>query len=390
MKINISKKIIIDYALQFISAFLACFLTFYVWNYVNMNNYLVCQCFILIASLTFPKHDDIFFGSALSGLTSKKYIPNAQFLFLVVVFDFLIFILIKKLFVGFGGKYGLIAFGSNITVCCIIWLCQNYTYPLYDFNYYAILDLFIYIFGPMISGTSSVCSYCFNNFLKFRNKHAAVITSGILFSLLLLLITISPEQDDGKKFGLTYGEIFTSFGQIGVLSALTKEEFLKHFNIKRKIIQHYFLIGYIAGWISVASYGTFIVGGKVGVVAFISSNFYIRTLRIFKKTFYILINRKKLRKSNTINTIEEKEMKNINIDQINTKVMTSKETEHEGLNKNNINMSTPNIVTSFPESEESKSNSEKVLVNSVRFFSTEAFSNKKIEKKSSSQIENIE
>ena len=55
-------------------------------------------------------------------------------------------------------------------------------------------------------------------------------------------ISISDDEDTLKKSSDSItpvdNVIFTSFGQIGVLSSLTKEEFLKHFNIKRKIIQN--------------------------------------------------------------------------------------------------------------------------------------------------------
>lgn len=279
-----NKKNIIDYFFQFFSAFIGCFLTFYIWNLTQMNNIIVCQALILFASLTFPKYDDIFFASALSGMTSMQYLPNIGFLFLVAIFDFIIFKMLKNLFIGFGGKYGVVAFLSNILVCSLILLFrQDYNYPFNDFSYYEVLDLFIYIFGPFICGIATVLGYLFSNYFEFRNKHASVISSGLIMSLLCLMLEINPSLTNEIIFTLSYGEIFILFVQIGLLGALTKEEFLKPFEFKGYMIQHYFLIGYLAGWINIALFSCFWVGGKVGVITFFSTNMYVRSLRVWNK-----------------------------------------------------------------------------------------------------------
>ena len=289
-----SVKRILEFALQFLAAFLGSILTFHIWNYTNTNNYIVAQALILIASQTFPRHDDIFFGARLSGLTRLKFLPGTFFVFFIPIFVFLIFNLMKKVFVGFGGKYGFVAFTANVIVCCFCIPRKDYTYPLYDPNYYVALDIFIYIFGPLVSAGSASLGYIFYNYFKFRNKHAAVITDGLFLSLCFLTLTISPMLPNNTKFSLTYGEIFIQNAQIGVLTALTKEDFFKNYLIKNLMVPHYFLMGYIAGWIQIGTFGVFIVGGKVGVMAFLATNFYVRSIRhMFKIQETIQEQRKK-------------------------------------------------------------------------------------------------
>ena len=159
-----SVKRILEFALQFLAAFLGSILTFHIWNYTNTNNYIVAQALILIASQTFPRHDDIFFGACLSGLTRLKFLPGTFFVFFIPIFVFLIFNLMKKVFVGFGGKYGFVAFTANVIVCCFCIPRKDYTYPLYDPNYYVALDIFIYIFGPLVSAGSASLGYIFYNY----------------------------------------------------------------------------------------------------------------------------------------------------------------------------------------------------------------------------------
>lgn len=254
-------------------------LTFYIWNRIKMNNIIVCQSLILIFSLVLPKHDDIFFASALSGLTAKIYMPYEFSIFIVALLVIFFFNAIKNLFIGYGGKYGVIAFLSNLIPCSFFALDQNYKQPFYDQRFYEALDFYIYIFGPLVCGFTSLLASFFALKMKFKNKHSAVISSGLLFSFLLILISKSPNEG---SFSFTYGEIFILFDQVGLLCALSKENFFKMCAFKQQIFHNYFLMGYLAGWINIASIGICNIGGKVGVVAFLATNFYIRSIKVLR------------------------------------------------------------------------------------------------------------
>ena len=279
---NFIKKVL-NYALQFLSSLMGVILTFYIWNFANLNNIMVCEALVLMMSLLFPnKHDDIFFSAALGGLTPKRFLPNPGYVFLLAIFVFIIFNLSKKIFVGFGGKYGTIAFFSNLLACFFAYLGENDEYPFYDSTYYKALDIYIYIFGPLVCGASCTLCYVYYHYFNVRQIHVATNINGLLDSLLLLLIKDGP-QYDGVKFVFSYGEIYTYFAQIGLLAALFKQDFVKQLPIKGHIMQNFFLIGYLAGWIYISVYGFFNVGGKNGFMAFLSCNVYIRSLRIINK-----------------------------------------------------------------------------------------------------------
>lgn len=93
------------------------------------------------------------------------------------------------------------------------------------------------------------------------------------------MITISPRKRE-KIFHLNYGDIFILFDQIGLLCTLCQEQFFKNAKLKGQIYHNYFLMGFFAGWIQIATFGVANLGGKVGLVAFLSTNFYIRNLRM--------------------------------------------------------------------------------------------------------------
>lgn len=321
-----SKKIL-DYALQFLASILGVILTFYIWNFSDMNNILVCEALILIFSLLFPgKHDDTFFSAALAGLTAKRYLPNPGFVFLLAIFVFLIFNSVKKILIGFGGKLGTIAFFSNLLACFFAYLGESDEYPFYDHNYYEVLDVYIYVFGPLVCGVSCLLAYIYHNYFHLT-KNVALNVNGLLDCLVLLLIDTIPNYADGKRFSLSYGEIYCYFAQIGLLVALMKEENFSKVRFRGCIFHHYFLVALLAGWIYIGVYGFFSVGGKNGFMAFISSNIYIRTIRIFTP------NDKKTNLNNKIFDIEIKNLSNhdqvFTNNQNNNKVFTTEEDPKE-------------------------------------------------------------
>ena len=271
--------------LRFLSSLLGCILTFYIWNYGNMDVILVNESLILIFSLLFPnKHDDMFFSAALAGMSSKYLLPNPGFVFLLATFVFIIFGLIKKIFVGYGGKYGTIGFFGNLLAVFCSYLNQDCEYPLYDFEYYKMLNWKIYVFGPLVCGVSGFLCYIYHKYFGLT-KHVACTVNGLLDSLLLLLIQERPEYD-GLSFSLTYGEIFNFFQHIGLLAGLNNEAMVSSSNLtdKKEILgKHFFFIGFLAGWIYIAVMPFFIVGGKNGLMAFLASNIYIRSLRLWSK-----------------------------------------------------------------------------------------------------------
>ena len=271
-------------SLRFLASLLGCILTFYLWNYNNLNNILVSECLVLLYSLLFPfKHDDMFFSSSLAGLTSKKYLPNPGWVFLLATFVFLNLVGTKKIFVGYGGKYGTLGFFGNLLALLFAYLNNDCDYPVYDFDFYRMLNWRIYVFGPVVTGISSLLSYVYYNYFNLT-KIVAANVNGVLNSLLLLLIHERPEFN-GVHFYMTYGELYSYFEHIGLLASLTKDELLIKSQKKGKkehLGLHFFLIGYLAGWIYIAVMPFLNVGGKNGFMAFIGNNIYVRITKLLK------------------------------------------------------------------------------------------------------------
>ena len=278
-------KSIYENSLRFLASLLGCVLTFYLWNYNDLNNILVNECLVLLYSLLFPfKHDDMFFSSALAGISPKKYLPNPGWVFLLATFVFLIFVGTKRIFVGYGGKYGTMGFFGNLLVVLFAYLNNDCDYPVYDFDFYKMLNWRIYVFGPVVTGISCLLSYVYYNYFNLT-KHVAANVNGVLNSLLLLLIHEKPGFN-GNLFYMTYGEIYNDFEQIGLLASLTKDEYLiksEKKNEKEHLGLHYFIIGYLAGWIYIAVMPFLNLGGKNGFMAFLGNNVYVRISLLFKR-----------------------------------------------------------------------------------------------------------
>lgn len=292
---------------QLLSCLLGCVLTFYIWNYTKINNLLVSETLTLLFSLMFPnQHDDIFFSASLAGLTNKIYLPNAGFVFLLSFLDFFIFNASKNILNGFGGKFGTIGFISNLIACFFAYLNQqNQDYPFENLKYYEILDVYFYVFGPLICGVSCYLSYIYHNYFNL-SKFVGLNVNGVINSFLLLLINIYPLDYLGNSFVLNYGEVLNYFSQIGLLAALMKQDIFKEFSFKTFISHHYFFVGYLAGWLNISIFPYFNVGGKNGFVAFVTSNFYIRSLWFVRSIGLIGINKNK-QKENKIDQIFPKE-----------------------------------------------------------------------------------
>lgn len=279
-----SKEKLKVYVSEFIISLFACVTTLYIWNYSKINNILICEVLVLSYTLLFPEHHaDMFFSASLAGISSETYLPNPGFVFLLGLVTFVVFNILKKVFIGYGGKLGTIAFISNLLVCYFAFLGGTDHYPFFDFRYYQSLDVYIYVFGPLICATSTYFSYLIHNYCHLT-KFIAINVDGILYSLVLITIKETPKYD-GNDFFLSYGTIFNIFSHIGLLIALLKEEFLLKFAFQKYLFYQYFLIGYLGGWIFIAVFGFFPVGGKNGFVSFLACNFYVRTLKFSSRLF---------------------------------------------------------------------------------------------------------
>ena len=163
------------------------------------------------------------------------------------------------------------------------YLNNDCDYPVYDFDFYRMLNWRIFVFGPIVTGISSLLSYVYYNYFNLT-KIVASTVNGVLNSLLLLLIQERPEFN-GVFFYMTYGELYSYFEHIGLLASLTKDELLIKSQKKEKkehLGLHFFLIGYLAGWIYIAVMPFLNLGGKNGFMAFLGNNIYVRIMRLFK------------------------------------------------------------------------------------------------------------
>ena len=93
-----------------------------------------------------------------------------------------------------------------------------------------------------------------------KNK-VAINLNGLIFAMVFSTINVFPEVD-GQPFSMSYGQIFTIFSQIGLLTAMLKMDFLLPYSINSYIFFHYFACGFLAGWIEISLIPFFMVGGK--------------------------------------------------------------------------------------------------------------------------------
>lgn len=276
------KERIVPHVLEFLVALAGCVSTLYIWNHSELNNVFVCESLSLSYSILFPnKYDDIFFAGSLAGISSETYYSSPGFVFLLAIFVFLFFKICRNMALGFGGRLGTFAFCANLSVCYFSYLNQGDDYPFYDDRFYKALNIYIYIFGPLISGASCFFSYILHNYFHLT-KFVAINANGIMFSMVLLSITAYPTYDN-RKFIWNYGETFNVFAHIGLLAAILKENLVKEFTYKNYMFVHYLLIGYLSGWIFIGVFAFFTVGGKNGFMSFITCNIYVRTLRMYCK-----------------------------------------------------------------------------------------------------------
>jgi hypothetical protein len=223
----------------------------------------------------------------MAGVSNFQYISHIGFAFLLTAFLFIIFILFRQTFIGYGGRLGLIAYIANLLTCIVILLTnRNYMFPSFKPDNYQILDTYIYIFGPLLGGTSCAMVYFTFEFL-IKNKNKLTAATLVSFGCLQLFILFNDKIGHAyENVPSTCGGIFQFFVHHSPFSGTVSSFLLKFYDDKDTSNNpyHYFAIGFLCGWIFIALLGLDNIGGKDGFIAFAGCFLYINLRRFFKWT----------------------------------------------------------------------------------------------------------
>ena len=260
---------------------------------------------VIIITLLFPKNGLIFLCGGLGSIMNPDTLNNIGFLFVSGFFSFIIHNLTKNLFANIGGKPGTIAFISNLLTFLLVYLIslsKTYNYEpinyIIDNSYYSSLNVYIYLFGPLVSMIASLLVYIvaenIKDIISLTNRlipYCIVCSFGCVYFLVL-----STEYRKLSNLNvLTYGQMYINFVHIGCLVALTIKP--RYANINEKyFFQHYIISGILSGFLGIGLMGILLFGGKHGLCAFLGNLIYI----YFYKIFLI----EKISKENIKNVIE--------------------------------------------------------------------------------------
>ena len=267
---------------------------YFLTKYAKINSVYNLSCLTLLMDSLFPKFGVAFLTGAFASVMNPDTLNNPGFLVLSGFFSFIIFLLTKKLFIDIGGRTGAFAYIGNCLTFLIVYLGSHggaYEYDpniyLIDYDYYSSLNVYIFVFGPLISIIASLLV----DLVALRWKDLVNITNRLLpYALVtcfgcmgLLLITTEYRKLSSGKIE-TYGEMFINFLNIGTISGITgRSRFLKG-----KSYFYYFYnyagISLFSSFIGLGGLGIMRVGGKHGIVAFLGNALvmYIRDL-LFRK-----------------------------------------------------------------------------------------------------------
>jgi len=229
----------------------------------------------------FPKLGVAFLTGAFASVMNPETLQNPGFLVLSGFFSFILYLLTKKLFLDIGGRPGTLAYLGNSLTFLIIYLGSlsgNYEYKtsiiLIDHDYYKSLNVFVYIFGPLISVVAAILVdliALFNKDLILKTNRLlpyAMVTC--LGCMLLLMIKIEYRQLSSGKIE-TYGELFINYLNIGTISGITgRSRFLSGRNYAYYFFNYVFICLFCA-FIGLGTMGILRVGGKHGIVSFLGN-----------------------------------------------------------------------------------------------------------------------
>jgi len=212
---------------------------------------------------------------------------NTNFLFLSGLVSYIIYYFTQKLYLGLGGRPGTIAFLANIItflLVCLISFVKNYKYfpidYIFDKNYYANLNIYIYIYGPSICILGSILVYYLAEYLKsvIEITHRTVAYGIICMFGCMFLLSLTTEfrvvtYSDNTNIKITYGEMYINFWHIGTLSGLTIKT--KYREDGQNAIFNYIAASLLSSLIGLGLMGVVILGGKHGLCAFLGNVIYI-------------------------------------------------------------------------------------------------------------------
>jgi len=220
---------------------------------------------------------------------------------------------------GIGGRPGTFAFFSNFFTTIIAWLVSLigfYTVSIEEIFYnpleYQVIDIYIYIFGPLIAALGSVGIYWVaninDNFTKIAGNIGPYTVIGLYGSMLLETFK-TPFYTKPSGNVVSYGQYFINYWHVGVLIGITERKMFKKW-IKGYNFHNYIIAGYIGGWILTSLQGLVSFGGKHGLVALLANNVLIRLLDLCN--YYCFFDSEvNTKKSNTDNINNENAINNV-------------------------------------------------------------------------------
>lgn len=296
-------------------------------KYAKLNSVMNLSCLTIVINLVAPKYVVAFLtGGFISNMYPDTFV-NPGFLLLSGFFSFILYQLSKKLLLNIGGRPGSLAFFGNSISFLVVYLISlsgiyefKYDILLIDYDYYKKLNVYIYIFGPIVCMTASISvdliAYYYSDLIIRTHRLLAFSVVACMGSMFLQIISIEYRILPSGNID-TYGTMLINFINIGAISGVTSRV---RFLPNQKYFYYfcnYAFISLVCSFIGIGFLGIFRVGGKHGIVA-LSGNFIIIHLSncIFKKKNEInetnLNSKNKVFENSELKVIDIKEQDNNN------------------------------------------------------------------------------
>ena len=265
-------------------------------KYGRVNQHLIAGSTTLIMSIMFPSTSAIIQSSTLAGLMdySETY-RSVAFVLVTGIFVLVINKSFATVCVDIGGRQGTIGFFANFFTTLIAYLIGltgvydfNVTNLMWDESEYMVMNTFVFAGAPFIAAFASASVYFVNKF-----KHSFFVLVGkfggytvvVIFGALWFQALTTDFYINDSKIMITYGQYCILFWHTGCMCGLSDPKRYKQW-IKGYSFQNYLIVGYVSGWLRVATMGIANLGGKQGFVSFIACNILMRILEYCNNCYH--------------------------------------------------------------------------------------------------------
>jgi len=233
---------------------------------MHLDSVLCASLVGVMAHTLSPRYAPIAFGAAFAGMSTTTVVPEAYWTLLLGTFNFIIYALFDriKLFAGYGGRLGTMAWISSVLIVpALYWLIPDYQHTFWTPARYSTLDITFCSYAMVVCVLASLITIVCRRLIE---PMALPVPSAAIVALVACFVLLP------INYYRTHELLI--FHCIGMSVGMSSPDILPYY-------LEYIILGFVSGLMGFGAYGlsTGETGGKAGFIAFLAIVFYVKVVK---------------------------------------------------------------------------------------------------------------